>query len=59
MLSNIKKIKTNNSCIVKKTPIIVTQHDVDRLNRKIRRDIKKVKENQTRTIEIAEETLMI
>lgn len=58
MLSKIKKIEIDNKCVVKKTPIKVTQADVNRLNRKIAKEIKQAKEEQSRTAKIAEETLM-
>ena len=41
MLSQVKKVRTSNVCVVKANPIQVTQRSVDELNRKIEKDIMK------------------
>ena len=57
-LSKIKTIKTDGSCVVKKTPIKVTQDDVDNLNLQIRQDLEEVERRREDGLEYAKDIVM-
>ena len=53
MLSQVKKVRTSNVCVVKANPIQVTQRSVDELNRKIEKDIMKNESRREKGLEVA------
>lgn len=58
ILSEVKTIKTDRSCVVKKTPIKVAQEDVDDLNLKIRQDLEDVERRRETGLEYAKDIVM-
>jgi len=57
-LSKVRTIKTDCSCVVKKTPIKVTQAKIDDLNLCIRQDIEKVERIRETGLEYAKDIVM-
>lgn len=51
MLSKIKKVKTDKQFVTRKKAIKITQKDIDRLNKQIRKDIKEKELEQERALQ--------
>jgi len=57
-LSKVKRIKTNHSCVVKKTPIKITQADVDELDLQIRKNQEEAELRREAGLEYAKDIVM-
>lgn len=57
-LSKVKRVKTDRSCVVKKTPIKVMQVDVDELDLQIKKDLEKVERRREEGWEYAKDIIM-